>query len=369
MPADRGYPGVFLAGVPGARFDLEITDGRFTSVTPARGTGANLWVSPGLVDLHSHLAWTDFHHDDQDRRDPREVGALQAAAVAATLRTGFTTVRDAGGLSPELARRLTETPGHQLRLWASGEALTAADARGFDHLDRRLTALVASGVRWVKVFATGGLGAPTETVTTPQFPRDQFRFVVARAHALGARVFLHSWGGETIDWAVEDRADTVEHGVFLTSDQAGRMADAGVALVPTMAIYQLLADPRGPEDPGPLFRERAARAAEAHGRAVEAAYRAGVTLGVGSDFGSPALHGQNLRELEALADVGVPRSAVWEAATTGGAQLVGDRTRGRIEVGFDADFVVWDTDPLGVRRFTDLARHIRSVVVGGQVVY
>ncbi|MFD1906890.1 hypothetical protein ACFSQ7_27130 [Paenibacillus rhizoplanae] len=29
-----------------------------------------LWISPGILDLHTHLAWTDFDHEDQLRRDP-----------------------------------------------------------------------------------------------------------------------------------------------------------------------------------------------------------------------------------------------------------------------------------------------------------
>jgi len=372
MAADKVWKGIHLVGRQG-RFDVEVAQGRFTLVQPAapgNDQGDALWLSSGLVDLHTHLAWTDFHHDDQLKRSPADVETLQAGAVAATLRTGFTTARDAGGMSPALALRLTGPQGHPLRLWASGEALGAADALGLVHVEQRVRKLVSDGVRWIKVFATGGLGAPTQTVITPVMPRDQFLHIVRTAHSLGAKVFVHTWGGPTLDWSIEAEVDSVEHGIFLTADQAGRMAARGIPLVPTAAIYRLLADPTGPQDPGSLFRERAARAAEAHALAITRALAAGVRLGVGTDFGSPDLHGHNFWELDALVALGVPRPQVWHAATEGGAAIVGDQeNRGTLAPGFDADAVVFRADPLGAPRFSDLEGSIESVLVGGRVVY
>lgn len=366
--------GVFIVGAAG-RFDVTVADGRFASVRPAvpgasaGSPGPDRWLSPGLVDLHAHLAWTDFHHDDQLKRSPDEVRRLQARAVAATLNAGFTTVRDAGGMAPELARELTAAPGHGLRLWASGEALTGADARGLDHVERRVRDLVAGGVKWIKVFATGGLGAPTDAVLAPTLPRDHFFHIVATAHALGARVFVHTWGGTTVDWSLEAGVDSVEHGIFLTADQAARMAEARVDFVPTAAIYRLLADPQGPQDPGTLFRDRARRASEAHHIAVGRAVAAGVRLGVGSDFGSPDLHGRNGLELDALEAYGVPRAQVWRAATVDGAAIVGDEgLRGQIAEGYDADAVVFTVDPLRAPSCSSLSDHIEQVFVGGHRV-
>lgn len=77
QPQFQAYTGIHIAGIQGKRFDIEITNGRFTAVAEAgpqpeqaQGSGQQLWISPGILDLHTHLAWTDFDHDDQLRRDP-----------------------------------------------------------------------------------------------------------------------------------------------------------------------------------------------------------------------------------------------------------------------------------------------------------
>lgn len=103
QPQFQAYTGIHIAGIQGKRFDIEITNGRFTAVAeagpqPEQAEGSRqqqLWISPGILDLHTHLAWTDFDHEDQLRRDPREIEVMQAEAFAATLRTGVTTARDA----------------------------------------------------------------------------------------------------------------------------------------------------------------------------------------------------------------------------------------------------------------------------------
>ncbi|GJM73534.1 hypothetical protein HMSSN036_57500 [Paenibacillus macerans] len=98
---------VYIAGIAGKRFDITIQDGRFASIVEtgprraeAESPGQDLWISPGVIDLHTHLAWTDFDHADQLKRDPHEIEVMQAEAFAATLRTGVTTARDAGGIGP-----------------------------------------------------------------------------------------------------------------------------------------------------------------------------------------------------------------------------------------------------------------------------
>lgn len=78
QPQFQAYTGIHIAGTPEKRFDIEITNGRFTAVAevgphPEQAEGSRqqqLWISPGILDLHTHLAWTDFDHDDQLRRDP-----------------------------------------------------------------------------------------------------------------------------------------------------------------------------------------------------------------------------------------------------------------------------------------------------------
>jgi imidazolonepropionase-like amidohydrolase len=90
-----------------------VEDGRISRISavpidPPRMTrridGRGRILTPGLIDLHAHLAL----QMPKDRLwvHPTVSGALAAAAAALSLEHGFTTVRDAGGTHPDVARAI-----------------------------------------------------------------------------------------------------------------------------------------------------------------------------------------------------------------------------------------------------------------------
>lgn len=383
--------GISIVGAADKRFDIEIKHGRFVSVKETEQgaeaiafassdsflphesqwekaeniDGSGLWISPGLIDLHTHMAWTDFDHADQDKRDPAEVEAMQAQAFEATLRTGVTTVRDAGGLAPDVASRLVRTYGHPLRIDNGSHMFGAADSLGIEHLKRKADEVFASGANWIKIMATGGLGAPTEKVTDPVFSEEEFAFLVRYAHENGRKVFVHAWGGAAIDWSAQAGVQSIEHGMFLTADQAGHLAEANVAFVPTASIYRIAADPEGVLALPPVIRERAARAVEAHANAVAHAQKAGVRIGFGTDYATPHLHGRNLQELYALLDYGMTHQEIWTSATSEAAHILGRSGElGTIAEGYLADAVVFAADPYLAQNETQLRQSIKAVLTG-----
>ncbi|KFN00859.1 amidohydrolase family protein [Paenibacillus macerans] len=364
---------VHIAGIAGKRFDITIQDGRFASIVEtgphraeAESPGQDLWISPGVIDLHTHLAWTDFDHADQLKRDPHEIEVMQAEAFAATLRTGVTTARDAGGIRPGTVRHIVQHYGHPLRVHACSDMLGAADARrGLGHLELRLQQIFDTGAGWIKIMATGGLGAPTEKVLDPTFSEEEFASIVRHAHAHHKKVLVHTWGGVTIDWSIAAGVESIEHGMFLTEDQAGRLAASGVAFVPTTSIYRIAADPKGVLALNQAICDRAARAAEAHPKAIAYAQRAGVRIGFGTDYATPLLHGHNLQELDTLMDYGLSWSDAWQAATTTAADILGSgRELGRIAEGYLADAILFNADPYQARNAEQLRKSIVSVITG-----
>ncbi|WP_410769621.1 amidohydrolase family protein [Fontibacillus sp. BL9] len=373
-PQAQSFNRVCIAGINGKRFDITIRDGRFNSIAesqpvPDEGStpSKDLWISPGIIDLHTHLAWTDFDHADQLKRDGQEIEEMQARAFEATLRTGVTTARDAGGLLPGAAQHLVQTYQVPLRVHTSSAMLGAADAKGLSHLELRLKEIYDTGAGWVKIMATGGLGAPTEKVLDPVFSEEEFSFIVRHAHEHGKKVLVHTWGGVTVDWSVDAGVASIEHGMFLTEEQAGRLAESGVAFVPTTSIYRIAADPKGVLALNPVICERAARAAEAHPKAIAYAKRAGVQIGFGTDYATPALHGYNLQEFDTLIDYGLTRAEAWLAATGNAAEILGwGHQLGRIEEGYIADAVIFDADPYLADDADSLRKHIVSVITGAR---
>lgn len=366
----KRYRNIFIAGIKDKRFDLTVENGRFSSVTesfqpPAAGPETDQWIAPGLIDLHVHLAWTDFDFADQQKRTEDEIERLQAQALEATLQAGVTTVRDAGGLLPDDAARLCGKYRLPLQVVPCGAMLGGEDAKGCRYLEKRVEQISRNGAEWIKLFATGGLGSPTEKVLDPIFSKKEFFTIVRCAHALHRKVMVHTWGGPTLDWTVEAGADTAEHGVFMTADQAVQMAQHKIPLIPTTAIYRIAADPSGALALPRELCERAARAAQAQMKSVRYAKQAGVRIGFGTDFATPALHGRNPEELDTLMDCGLTRREAWQAATTTASEILGfGETLGSIQNGSTADAVIYSRDPYEVPDAKELRKSIVSVIKG-----
>ncbi|MBE0344128.1 amidohydrolase, partial [Paenibacillus sp. 28ISP30-2] len=155
----------------------------------------------------------DFDHSDQEKRDELEIEVLQAQAFEATLWAGVTSVRDAGGLLPSTVQHISQHYSQPLRVYTCGDMLGVGDARGLKHLERRVTEIKNSGASWIKILATGGLGASPDTVLNPIFSEEEFSFIVRSAHARNLKVMVHTWGGPTVDWSIAAGVESIEHGL------------------------------------------------------------------------------------------------------------------------------------------------------------
>jgi imidazolonepropionase-like amidohydrolase len=176
---------------------------------------------------------------------------------------------------------------------------------------------------------------------------------------------VHTWGGITLDWAIEAGVDSVEHGVYLTESQANILVQSGIPYIPTTAIYRIAADRDGVLALGRELCDRAARAAEAHRKAITNAKRAGVKIAFGTDFATPALHGNNLEEIYTLMDCGLTRKGAWQSATESAADILGYGSKlGRIKEGFTADAIIFKANPYKAGNAKELQESIVSVITG-----
>lgn len=343
------------------------------------------WLIPGIVDCHTHLGWTTFLPDDEpdepepdapesDEPEPGRSGApgsgrvddararrraRVAPALAATLRAGVTSARDAGGAEAELRDEVAAGLLLGPRLAVAVEILTA-EARGgsggatgewsstgsgdVERLRERVRDLVDRGADWIKLMATGGVMAPAGTELESAFSEEEITAVVDEARAHGVRVMVHAWGGPAVTHAIAAGAASIEHGIFLTRAQAVAGAARGTVLVPTLAIYAEVAQmaERGELPASVLNRTR--RVVAAHPVAVQTARDAGMRVALGSDFGTSEQHGLNLVEIDHLALAGLGAREALLAATRNGAELLGTGS-GLLEVGAVFDAVLLDSDP------------------------
>jgi len=364
---------------PRERVTVLVEDGRIASVdgpAPPEAAVVDLegaTLLPGLVDVHVHLSSLPVPPSD-----PTHPYALVEASRA-LLAGGITTVRDLGAYGRSLfaLREGIDAglfPGPRLVL--CGQVISAScpgavafpgmyhEADGPDELRKAVREQVRAGADVVKVMVTGALTVAEEDVNPAQLRRDEVEALADEAHRLGVPVAAHAEGAAGIRIAVEAGADTIEHGEmgFEVPDVLAAMAARGTVLVPTLCVFDAVADPDGrfPD----WMQERARGLRESALKTVELARREGVEIAMGADAGP---HGANARELVLLADAGLGAMEAIVAATSRAARVCGLAAEvGTIEAGKRADLLAVDGDPLADPRV--LLGPLRLVLKEGERV-
>lgn len=359
------------ARLPGT-FDVIVENNIIARIKPTSGgpviekygeviSGENRTLLPGLIDLHVHLTWSGGPDPAADicRED---FGEHLMATVAATLRylpKGITSVRDLG--SPEdcsliVERAVTsgQIPGP--RIYGSGMSIIMTGghdpfhgliADGRDEVLKAVRTQVAKGARVIKISATGGVYGRErgEGVDDVELRREEVEMIVDESHRRNLPVTAHAIGKEGIQLCLNAGIDCIEHGHGITESMAREMREKGIAHVPTFYIYQHLS---ASNDIPEYAREKARNIIAAHGEALKRSYRNGVTIGAGSDAGSPrSPHPSLLKEIKALNAGGLSGEDALKAATRDAAKILGESHRlGSIREGYLADLVVVRGDPL-----------------------
>ena len=331
-------------------------------------------VLPGLIDCHVHLVFShsEYPLGDLLAEDDQQLLLRGVAAARQALRAGITTVRDLGGrggvtfrLRDAVASGLipgprilaagspiTTTRGHCyfLGLEADGQAAVRAAAR------RELD----SGANCLKIMATGGRMTPGTDIGRAQYTADEIRVAVEEAYRARVTLAAHALGTAGIRNATEAGVTTIEHCNWLTPDGrveldetvAARMAERGIAVVPTLV---------------PLARS-AAVVREQVVRSVRRIRELGVRVVTGTDAGVALTPFDSLpSELELLvSEVGLSPLEAIQAATGDAARAIGIAdTVGTLQPGRAADLIAVDGDPSV--RIADL-RAVRRVIKGGRTL-
>jgi imidazolonepropionase-like amidohydrolase len=337
-----------------------------------------VWVVPGLIDLHTHLLLRPYRErswNDQVLEDSAELRALRAAGYARdTLCAGFVAIRDlgtegAGYADVALVRAMEERAARGPRIYPATRAIVRTGWYGPSPddpsvqkgaqcvaTDEEITAAVreqvAGGAAWIKVYADYRKGADTQA--SPSFTLPQLELLVREATRLGRQVAAHATTDEGIRRAVRAGVATIEHGQGASQETLELMREKGVVLLPCLAANEEIVELRG--HTGPIVeRLNVARIA------VQRALAAGVTVACGSDAGV-FRHGDNARELELLVDYGMDPADALAAATRVAAQVLGADDLGVIRPGARCGLVALAGNP-----FEDIrnVRRVRAVIREG----
>ena len=320
-------------------------------------------VMPGLIDAHVHIM-VNSASLEQRLFTPKAVSYFQAAEnLKRMLHAGFTTTRDAGNADAGIRQALemglisgprlvvsgslSQTGGLLEKRYPSGDLIVNEDAwricDGVQEVQKTVRRILSQKVDFVKVFTTGGVGAPQGHPFISECTPAELAVVVEEASRCGAGVMAHAEGTDGIKNALRAGVTSIEHGYVLDQQAIDLFLTTGAFLVPTLHIST--------HDPSGLSarsRQKKEQLRQAQAGCFRRACKAGVKIALGTDAFRSDMHGTNAIELSLMMqEGGLSAMEAIVAGTRNAAQccLLGDRV-GTLEPGKLADILLVDGDPL-----------------------
>jgi imidazolonepropionase-like amidohydrolase len=251
--------------------------------------GGGRTLMPGLIDSHVHLthmileggltAW--------EAATWEEIGAITAAAAREFLMSGFTTVRDMGGMGGGFKRvidrddlvgpriypagaYISQTSGHgDLRL--SSQLNPAQAGRQMSNLEQlRITRLAdgvpavlnatrenfATGAAYIKIMAGGGVTSAKDPLHTLQYTPEEISAAVESAANWDTYVAVHIYQADGIKRAINLGVKSIDHGHFIDEDGMRLLKEKGAFLSTNLGAFSdeplkhpVYGDPTGPQYP------------------------------------------------------------------------------------------------------------------------
>jgi imidazolonepropionase-like amidohydrolase len=345
------------------------------------------WLSPGLMDAHTHLTLAETGGDGpfesfylSESTAFRALRGLHNGEVL--VRAGFTTVRDVGNSAEyamvDVGRAIdqgwfigpTIIDAGRIIAPFGGQSRIIPAAQGnfwkYEYIDADTPEEVRKAVR-VNIYHGAKVIKLVGDNNPYHYSVEEIRAAVDEAHRAGVPVAIHViFGGEAADNAIEAGVDSLEHGFYLTDAQLKKMAAKGITLVSTdfpRNVLDVMGTSSGmlpePAVLAPLIIDRLRRA-----------HLAGVRLVFGSDVPID-IPGKSRAEvmlgyLDGWIAAGISAPEILRAMTSDAAKLLRvDKERGVIAEGLAADIIATPADP--TKDITAL-RKVDFVMKDGRVV-
>ncbi|MDG6077864.1 amidohydrolase family protein [Erythrobacter litoralis] len=378
---------------------VTVTDGRIVSIVdgfqtaPEGGETIRLegqTLVPGLIDLHVHLTGDPGGDFWREAVEPAEWGVVVGAKNAeATVRAGFTTVREAGSAQQTafaLRRGTEEGLITGPRIVAAGPPLAIigghGDVTGFlPEINEILSSGYSctgpvecaakvrrasqNGANVIKITATGGVLSQQGRGLEAHFTDTEMKSIADTAHSLGLKVMAHAHGARGIEAASRAGIDTIEHGTYLDEAAAREMVKNGTVLIPTLMAFQGVTERLGQGIYTPVVEDKIRAVAETAKTFMGKAMDWGVPIAFGTDAGVFE-HGRNAGEFALMKSQGMSDRDALASATTRAAEVLEmENEIGRIASGYSADMIAVSGNPL---RDVTVLENVDWVMVRGRIV-
>ena len=358
----------------------------------------DLFVMPGLHDVHTHLAYGNAKtEEDIDLYQPMEFRALRGLFFAQKcLAAGYTSIcapGDAGQISLSVRNAIDFGLFDGPRVTAAGRYLTTRQGltdwyptwigvpdtsigrlvTSRDEAIEEIRVQVKNGVDCIKV-ALDGVQRRPDGELIAAFNQEEIDAIVREAHRLGRKVVAHARGREATLYAARAGVDLIFHAYYLDQECIDAMLASGSAIGPTLTFPRNIVDFTRPTEPAFLkgrIRD-VQREYETACKNLRKARRAGIPMMTGTDSGFAVTpYGEwHAREIEIFVnDLGfTPAQALRAATQATAAFMAKGASLGVLEPGRSADFIAIAGSPLeDVALLQDKTR-IRHVHLAGKRV-
>lgn len=220
--------------------------------------GAGLFLMPGIIDAHTHLA-SPVSPLLRTQEDTFYIAAISLRVARMYLMRGWTTMRDVGGPSQGLGRAIdaghaigprvypsattiSQTSGHGdrrartaphpnmtgVRDLASERYSRIAD--GPDEVRRAVRESLRQGAVQIKLTAGGGISSDFNPLDSLQFSLEELTAAVEAASDWGTYVTVHAYTDGSVNRALDAGVKVIEHGHLLSEPTLRRIKKDGAYL-------------------------------------------------------------------------------------------------------------------------------------------
>lgn len=320
-------------------------------------------VMPGLFELHTHLTLDNTDYDANLLYDDNTLLLKSYAFAKEYLKSGYTTVRDAGcrgNVTVALNNAIKEGILVGPRIISSGQIITPTEtgnesfgrmyieADGCDEVRKACRKQFKAGNDFIKVMGTGAFlnnaGDPGMQIVE----LEELKECVRTAAMKKSYVAVHAHSDAGVRCAIEAGVRTIEHGSFIEEDTVDLLLKTeGTYLIPTAAIgMECLSEDNENVTADILEKSRKFEVKEKN--CVNGAYRKGLMLGFGSDIDFEAFKRVPGYEFIARKEYyDFENLDILKQATINSAKIIGvDDELGTVKAGKLADLIVVDGNPV-----------------------
>jgi len=360
--------------------------------------GDNRVLSPGFIDLHAHL--TMHVPPSQGDAHATVAGAVANDVARHFLNSGFTTVRDAGGTHPDLARAINSGTVYGPRVYPSGAILSQTAGHGdwrhssvpnptlggsspyiygdmaviVDGVDQHLAAVrenLRFGATQIKIMGGGGVMSEYDPIDSLQPSPPEIRAAVQAASDFGTYVFAHAYTSEAVRRLVDNGVRCIEHGLLIDDATAKFVKKNDVVISTQLVVYRALKDLEGIS---PTNLEKLEVVLKGQENLIGLIKKYNIRTGFSTDLIS-GMYPMLTREFTERALYWTPAEVLAQATSESGKviRMAGKLNRygnfGEIREGWVADILLINGEPLeDISVLRDPGQNLALIMKGGEIV-